>query len=68
MPLRPSGQVAVAGVVCWWEKNSPDAWLAALAFAVPPTPWMAVSRDPAALAELNAETVLILGDVERCLA
>jgi hypothetical protein len=29
---------------------------------------MAVSRDPAALAELNAETVLILGDVERCLA
>ena len=23
--LLPSGQVAVAGVVCWSEKNSPDA-------------------------------------------
>jgi hypothetical protein len=27
-------------------------------------PWLAVSRDPAALAELNAETVFMPGDME----
>jgi hypothetical protein len=77
--LRPSGLVAVAGVVCWSEKHSPDAWLAALALHAaagyetmpefaPPIPWLAVSRDSEGLTELNVETMGMLDDIEHCLA
>lgn len=69
---------AVLCGVCWDESRSDEAWMTMLEAMrqsgyvkapdrIPPVPWLAVLMLPAMLA-LPIETILMLGDLERCLA
>lgn len=76
--LRIGEPAAVWCGVCWEEERSREAWEAMLALAHqsgvtqapgsrPPVPWLAVLTLPA-MFTLPPEQVMMLGDMERCLA
>lgn len=76
--LRIGEPAAVWCGVCWDELRSSDAWMAVLALAQqsgvahapdsrPAIPWLAVLTTPV-MFTLPPEQIMMLGDMERCLA
>lgn len=65
--------------VCWDQERSADGWAAMLAATHesgmrslpaerPPVPWLAVTLLLPGAAAMSLETIMMLGDMERCLA
>lgn len=70
---------AVLCGVCWDQERSVDGWAAMLAASheagmrslpaeMPPVPWLAVVILPPGAALMPLETIMMIGDMERCLA
>lgn len=70
---------AVLCGVCWDQERSADGWAAMLAASheagmrslpaeLPAVPWLAVVILPSGAALMSLETIMMLGDMERCLA